>query len=141
MLDRGKSSNGSSSGGGGGNKVCFIFTIPPAKYRPVFPRDIDISGVPGLLLLTPFLHWLGIYVFFLLSSFHPSFSLFFSSTPSSPFHISASPSRCYPPPSPRVRSFILALSLCSPFSLLLSIPSFCLVNGRYLAASPPPCTP
>ena len=42
-------------GGGGGNKVCFIFTTPLAKYRPVFPRDIDISGVPGLLLLTPFL--------------------------------------------------------------------------------------
>lgn len=58
-------SGGGGGGGGGGNKVCFIFTTPLAKYRPVFPRDIDISGVPGLLLLTPFLHWHGIYVFFL----------------------------------------------------------------------------
>jgi hypothetical protein len=66
--------NGNSSNGGGhgssnasraSNKACFIFTVPRAKYRPVFPRDIDISGVLGLLLLTPFLHWLGIYVFFL----------------------------------------------------------------------------
>lgn len=61
------SCGGESSSSSSGNKVCFIFTIPPAKYRPVFPRDIDISGVPGLLLLTPFLHWHGIYVFFLLS--------------------------------------------------------------------------
>lgn len=63
------SRGGESSSSSGGNKVCFIFTIPPAKYRPVFPLDIDISGVPGLLLLTPFLHWHGIYVFFPSRSF------------------------------------------------------------------------
>lgn len=85
---RSKSSNSSSSSSGGGNKACFIFTIPPAKYRPVFPRDIDISGVPGLLLLTPFLHWLRIYVFFLLFSFRPPLSssstLVFSASSSHP---------------------------------------------------------
>lgn len=60
-------------GGGGGNKLCFIFTTPLAKYRPVFPWDIDISGVARLLLLTPFLHCHGIYVFFLRVSFPPPF--------------------------------------------------------------------
>lgn len=84
------SSSSNSSSSSSGNKACFIFTIPPAKYRPVFPRDIDISGVPGLLLLTPFLHWLGIYVFFLLFSFRPL--LFSPST----LLFSASLSRSHP---------------------------------------------
>lgn len=93
IVVEGESSSSSSSG----NKVCFIFTIPPAKYRPVFPRDIDISGVPGLLLLTPFLHWHGIYVFFLLFPHLAFVVLLFLSSPalsSSPFYVSsASPSR------------------------------------------------
>lgn len=61
--------NGGGGGGGTSNKVCFIFTAPLTKYRPVFPRDIDISGVPGLFLLTLFLHRHGIYVFFHSSTF------------------------------------------------------------------------
>lgn len=103
---------GESSSSSSGNKVCFIFTIPLAKYRPVFPRDIDISGVPGLLLLTPFLHWHGIYVFFLLfpsRSLPPALLLFCSALSSPPFYV-----------------FSTSPSLSSIFLVLLP--------GRYLAA-------
>lgn len=124
--DRSSSSGGGGGGGGSsngsrGNKVCFIFTIPPAKYRPVFPRDIDISGVPGLLLLTPFLHWLGIYVFFLLFP-----SLAFPPLPDlqHPRH------RSY-----RVFSASLYLALSSIFLVLLH------ADGRYsTSVSSPPLT-
>lgn len=108
------SCGGESSSSSSGNKVCFIFTIPPAKYRPVFPRDIDISGVPGLLLLTPFLHWHGIYVFFLLSP------------PRSP--LPALPLSCSVLSSPPFYVFSTSPSLSSIFLILLL--------GRYLAAPP-----
>lgn len=141
----GKSSGSGGSSSGSGNKVCFIFTIPPAKYRPVFPRDIDISGVLGLLLLTPFLHWLGIYVFFLLSAFYSSLSLSISFSISISFSLlSFSPFSLHPrhcsascPPlsiSPPAPACFLSISL-------LSSPSSSLADGRYSAASPPTHAP
>lgn len=130
------SSSSSSSNGSSGNKVCFIFTIPPAKYRPVFPRDIDISGVLGLLLLTPFLHWLGIYVFFLPFPFQSpslssaSSSLFYVFSPSL-FPISSLPSSFSSSPPPRPLSVrhlfnpFLSLSLSRIPLILVRFPRLC----------------
>lgn len=93
----------------------------------VFPWDIDISGVARLLLLTPFLHCHGIYVFFLRVSFPPPLPPFFSPLPRS-----TSPA-----------SFSLALSFVFSGLLISRISSIflCVLGLASLSFVDPPLPP